>query len=681
MGTEYLSLLAIIAFISTADLHPVTRAGNGLRECRKNLSSPALEVLPGGGWDNLRNLDMGRVMNLSYSQCQTTEDGIYLIPDETFVIPQKVSAVEMNSEIITSWLEQKSSTSWSINADASFGTVVNGKFSAEHKRMKTHQVKDNSVTARVQVRNHVYTVKAYPDFSLDARFARQAEEIADAIENNQTRQAAYLSEKMVLDYDSGNGMLMSTIYYLSSEAAMGIHLHLFVCVSILLTLCHQSSGCRRGTENECEKAPFVPGYNLAGEGFDVVKLQRKGAYLINVKSHRLDNRTCTVCKNRFQGGQMQKLPLAIVDWRPFSRCGKQLSSALHHSIDSLIKSSASLINNNWGMDLSLEDVGKAVLGGSHSDIAKFAQSQHMMDKATFALHEMSCTYYRDNMSMGFYQGFMTQKLEVLGGESYFPDLAFPQSPANAYANWMNSLHENPDIISYAIYPLHHLVTDPELSASLRRAVTDYIEENMLPVEQNQNHDCKPAPNLDHNCCPLRAEAAMGIHLQLLVCVSILLTLCHQSSGCRSGTETECEKAPFVPGYNLAGEGFDVVKLQRKGAYLINVKSHLLDNRTCTVCKNHFQGGQMQKLPLSIVDWRPLSSCNKQFSSALHHSIDSLIKSSASLMNNDWGVDLNLDNLGKAVLGGSDSNIAKFAQSQHKMDKMTFALHEVTCTYY
>lgn len=153
MGTEYLSLLAVLAFISTADLHPVIRAGNGLRECRKNLSAPALEVLPGGGWDNLRNLDMGRVMNLSYSQCQTTEDGIYLIPDETFVIPQKVSAVEMNSEIITSWLEQKSSTSWSINSDASFETVVNGKFSVEHKRIKTHQVKDNSVTARVQVRS------------------------------------------------------------------------------------------------------------------------------------------------------------------------------------------------------------------------------------------------------------------------------------------------------------------------------------------------------------------------------------------------------------------------------------------------------------------------------------------------------------------------------------------------
>lgn len=35
---------------------------------------------------------------------------------------------------------------------------------------------------------------------MDARFAQQAKEIADAIENNQTRNADYLSEKMVLDY-------------------------------------------------------------------------------------------------------------------------------------------------------------------------------------------------------------------------------------------------------------------------------------------------------------------------------------------------------------------------------------------------------------------------------------------------------------------------------------------------
>ncbi|KAL7885055.1 hypothetical protein AOLI_G00078250 [Acnodon oligacanthus] len=396
-----------------------------------------------------------------------------------------------------------------------------------------------------------------------------------------------------------------------NEAIMGLQklagLHPLLCITIILTTWHRNSGCRTGTWSECEKAPFVPGYNLAGEGFDVVRMRRKGAYVINVKSHAVDNNTCTVCENRFRGGQVQKLPSAVLDWRPFSRCSKQLSSTLHHSIDTLIKSSTSLINNNWAMDLSLDDLGKVILGGSHSDIAKFAQSQHMMDKATFALHEISCIYYsyrvtdhpelsaefskhvlrlprhydektkslyrrtidtygthyirhvhlggrvrrvtafrtclatlkgfseseikkclnfelklslgfvpanaslsnkctdilKDNMNMGFYQGFMTHNIEVLGGEKYFPDLVLHQSPSEAYISWMDSLHENPDVISYAIFPLHHLVTDPELSASLRRAVTEYIEENMLPVEK-QNQDCTPTPNLDHNCCPLRA---------------------------------------------------------------------------------------------------------------------------------------------------------------------------------
>ncbi|XP_068994958.1 macrophage expressed 1, tandem duplicate 1 [Embiotoca jacksoni] len=194
--------LLALSFLHVCSSVPVSRPTNWLRQCRAstNTSITALEVLPGGGWDNLRNMDMGRVMNLSYFQCQTTEDGIYLIPDEVFVIPHKETGVETNSEIISSWLEQKSSTSHSINADISFFSVLNGKYSTENMRMKTHQVRDSSTTARVQVRNFIYTVKAYPDFTLDTRFAQQAKEIADAIENNQTRYSDYLSEKMVLDY-------------------------------------------------------------------------------------------------------------------------------------------------------------------------------------------------------------------------------------------------------------------------------------------------------------------------------------------------------------------------------------------------------------------------------------------------------------------------------------------------
>lgn len=65
--------------------------------------------------------------------------------------------------------------------------------------------------------------------------------------------------------------------------------------------------------------------------------------------------------------------------------------------------------------------------------------------------------------------------------------------------------------------------------------------------------------------------------------------------CRTGLGSECEKAPLVPGHNLAGEGFDVVRMRRTGAYVINVKSHLADNNTCTLCPNRFQSGQVKTI--------------------------------------------------------------------------------------
>uniref|UniRef100_A0A3Q3AVR1 Perforin 1.5 n=1 Tax=Kryptolebias marmoratus TaxID=37003 RepID=A0A3Q3AVR1_KRYMA len=409
------------------------------------------------------------------------------------------------------------------------------------------------------------------------------------------------------------------------------NLVLFIVAFVVTLEGHRALGCRIGTGSECEKAPFVPGHNLAGEGFDVVRLRRTGAYVINVKAHLGDNHTCTLCPNRFQNGQ--RLPAAVLDWRPFSRCSKQLSSALHHSVDSLLRSSNSLVNNNWGLGLSLDNIGQAVLGGSRSDLAKFARSQHSVDKATFAIHEISCTYYsyrladhpqlsteftkhlkrlpqslntvqnralyrrlidtygthyihqvqlggkvkritafrtclatlkgfsefdiknclnlelrmalgflpanasfsnkcnnllKGNMSMGFYQGFMTHKIEVIGGERYFPDILYQQDPSESYHSWINSLHGNPDVVSYAIFPLHHLVEDTQISANLRSMVTEYIKENQLEEEQLGLKNCSPTSNVDHNCCPLRAGRGT-LRLEI-----------HKAAGLRADTFTKTD---------------------------------------------------------------------------------------------------------------------------------------------
>ena len=46
-----------------------------------------LEVLPGLGFDNLRNLDMGQIFFYNYSICKLTKDGKFLIPNSMSVVP------------------------------------------------------------------------------------------------------------------------------------------------------------------------------------------------------------------------------------------------------------------------------------------------------------------------------------------------------------------------------------------------------------------------------------------------------------------------------------------------------------------------------------------------------------------------------------------------------------------
>nr|XP_048286475.1 macrophage-expressed gene 1 protein-like [Myodes glareolus] len=170
------------------------------RKCQETFNIPVLEVLPGGGWDNLRNIDMGRVMDLTYTNCKTTEDGQYIIPDQVFTIPQKESNLDMNSEILDSWMNFRSTTSASINMGLDFPFKVNGKFSSEFQRMKTLQVKDHAVTTRVQMRNLAYTVKNNPSSELTLGFKKELMEICDRLEKNQTKMATYLAELLVLNY-------------------------------------------------------------------------------------------------------------------------------------------------------------------------------------------------------------------------------------------------------------------------------------------------------------------------------------------------------------------------------------------------------------------------------------------------------------------------------------------------
>ena len=184
-----------------------------------------MEVLPGTGFDNLRNLDMGQVHYYNFSSCQISKDGKYLLPDNVFVIPVQESKVDSYAEYFDHWDNYTSMTSNSINTDASFFSHVSAKFSAEYTSTKSHMYNDQAKSTRVQIRHKLYTVKLQPDTQLHPTFKSRVYEIASNIQNNNTEYAHYLAELMVRDYGThyitsmDAGAIMSQMDFIKSSAA------------------------------------------------------------------------------------------------------------------------------------------------------------------------------------------------------------------------------------------------------------------------------------------------------------------------------------------------------------------------------------------------------------------------------------------------------------------------------
>lgn len=175
-------------------------------------------------------------------------------------------------------------------------------------------------------------------------------------------------------------------------------LTIYLCAGLMVTLprCTCQS-CAEGTPRECSDADFVPGTNLAGEGFDITKLERKGAFVINMNEWKQKDKRCTLCTNPFLENKKQKLPLSVVDWRPKHSCSLQVTSKLHRSSESLVTSSSMSVDNNWSANLDISKGAKGgsmMLAGTHSKLAEYSMEKTKNDKFSFTSQSMSCEYYR-----------------------------------------------------------------------------------------------------------------------------------------------------------------------------------------------------------------------------------------------------------------------------------------------
>ncbi|XP_078122097.1 perforin-1-like [Sander vitreus] len=183
--------------------------------------------------------------------------------------------------------------------------------------------------------------------------------------------------------------------------------HLMLLFSAWCPLCLPSSVSFIGTPQQCEKAPFVPGYNLGGDGFDIVTMERKGAYVIDTETWKLGNGTCRLYTNSYMNGECEKVPAAMVDWRTLPKGSLKVSAILYDCVETLVNASTLSVLNDWkiGLDLSIPlDPSMTVIltaglgfGGSHSEESTFAMEKSKQDRDIFFRHSVDVSLYSYRM--------------------------------------------------------------------------------------------------------------------------------------------------------------------------------------------------------------------------------------------------------------------------------------------
>ncbi|KAK2833065.1 hypothetical protein Q5P01_016954 [Channa striata] len=410
-------------------------------------------------------------------------------------------------------------------------------------------------------------------------------------------------------------------------------LNICICASLMLSVPQRTfQSCIEGTPRQCLEADFAPGASLAGEGFDITKLERKGAFVIDMNQWKRKDKTCTLCSNPYLENKKQKLPLSVVDWRPKHSCSMKIASSLHRSSESLVSASTSSVENNWQANLDVnsgERSGSAMLAGTQSKLAEYSMDKTKSDRFSFTSQSMFCEYYSYRVSntpklhkefkkavkqlpktyspqykQRFYklidnfgthyitkvklggsvqsvtsirqcqaslQGLSLEEIqmcleaeasasvkatvktqlkhcqkdtdktesktsfsgafndrftEIKGGHTTEADLLFSADKnPSAYKEWLTTLSQNPDIISYSLESLHELLpANTPVRKNLRSAISHYILEKGLwkncsshcqaGIRSDSKDSCVCQCHNEHgvnqDCCPTRKGMARVI---------------------------------------------------------------------------------------------------------------------------------------------------------------------------
>uniref|UniRef100_T1JLV4 MACPF domain-containing protein n=1 Tax=Strigamia maritima TaxID=126957 RepID=T1JLV4_STRMM len=163
-------------------------------------SIPTFNHVLGFGWDALTNKNTNQTLHLTYSQCKVTNDGRYLIPDETVDLSKTTTETQVLNNLIEYWLNYSPITArgyekWPQNAGSLYFTL-----SHDYLELKKYQSHLAAFTSRSQVRRLTYRIAVKPNVKLSTHLKTRLLEVIKDLSLNHTKKVEYLVHTIVNDY-------------------------------------------------------------------------------------------------------------------------------------------------------------------------------------------------------------------------------------------------------------------------------------------------------------------------------------------------------------------------------------------------------------------------------------------------------------------------------------------------